>query len=59
MEWQPIETAPKDGCNYLVYQPEKKGRFVLRARICSYGDAGSFRESTHWMSLPAPPASQS
>jgi hypothetical protein len=59
-EWKPIETAPKDRV-HLVYQPAFKHRpgqqYELAARICLSTDAGSVRNSTHWMPLPLPPES--
>jgi hypothetical protein len=58
-QWQPIETAPKDGQRYFVYQPEhKEGRSTLIARICFSENAGGFRKSTHWMALPVAPKEQ-
>lgn len=68
MNWQPIDTAPKDGTEVLVYAaltpPEKWHESVrdLPAFIgrCSYHpDAGwcvcTMREVTHWMPLPPMP----
>jgi alkylation response protein AidB-like acyl-CoA dehydrogenase len=68
MEWQPIETAPRDGTSILV---AKAGKWVREA---SWWDAwyantsdqgwmpanideeyGSYIEPTHWMPLPEPP----
>jgi hypothetical protein len=60
-EWQPIETAPKDGVWALVY--------VDGAINCAYIKAGKLPEDwthpwnpnvipgavTHWMPLPNPP----
>jgi hypothetical protein len=58
-EWQPIETAPKDGRLILVWAPAKEG-FTSLYSLCRYHpDAGfcidEIREATHWMPLPEPP----
>jgi hypothetical protein len=65
-DWQPIETAPKDGTKVLVYatvlHPEKWG-VHLEPMVCAasyHPDAGwcvcEIRDATHWRPLPAPPA---
>ena len=60
-EWQPIETAPKEGAWVLVYADG--------AINCAYVEAGKLPEDwtrpanpnvlpwavTHWMPLPNPP----
>jgi hypothetical protein len=57
-EWLPIETAPKDGTDVLVY-----GHGVIRTAIWD-GKTGAFRvnayafvviDPTHWQPLPEPP----
>jgi hypothetical protein len=57
--WQPIETAPKDGTDMLVYQ---NGCFDVASVwwIDDNGDAVWFNGDvvvypTHWMPLPDPP----
>ena len=67
-EWQPIETAPKDGTQFLVYFPAEEGTGVYDVVLWSerhdawashYGGWGSERYSKHyegfWLSLPEPP----
>lgn len=70
MEWQSIETAPKDGTHLLLYGKqdaiEELGEFI--GPLSGYWDAldgswcatastwrGPFVEATHWMPLPKPP----
>lgn len=61
-EWQPIETAPKDGTRFLaaeewdiregwlfVVAKVRNGKFVVAWDNCDEIDP------THWMPLPAPP----
>lgn len=58
MEWQPIETAPRDGTSVLllgrsgrhadgVIEPNGNGEWVWPYVMA---------EPTHWMPLPAPPS---
>jgi hypothetical protein len=59
-DWQPIETAPKDGTNVLVLW-RYGGCSVLFCRHDGFWDDGDFNSSipesdlTHWMPLPPPP----
>lgn len=70
-EWQPIETAPKDGTAVLLYSPRMPGLDIGRwydERGPSSDDPGHpdgwfgfiftpwGTEPTHWMPLPASPA---
>ena len=58
MEWQPIETAPKDGTRVLVY--DKADDEIL---VCYwydkwelvYGGYVPDESVTHWMPLPEAP----
>jgi len=65
MNWQPIETAPKDGSNFLVYLPKAKKRNYAAAYY-DVSSSGIFflhdragvwlhNKATHWMPLPPPP----
>lgn len=61
MEWQPIETAPKDGTEILgawyyggwSYQP-----MIWRNGWVKKFDAMSLLNPSHWMPLPPPPEAQ-
>lgn len=66
-DWQPIETAPKDLTQVLVYDAEDKGVFLGQYECYAVPPYWSFdthdltREKaeivrpTHWMPLPDPP----
>lgn len=59
MEWQPIETAPKDG-ELLVYWVCRETGEGFRA-VAAWSQWGWISDGdgliypTHWMPLPAPP----
>lgn len=59
-EWQPIETAPKDGRRFLAYVPIEGHRLV----IAMYSRQGLLLDESlkpmafpafYWMPLPEPP----
>jgi hypothetical protein len=63
MKWQPIETAPKDGTEILVWR--KGWLYPHNALWQEFDEGGSFENPftddfmdppSHWMPLPAPPA---
>ena len=54
MEWQPIESAPKDGTVVFFYVPYGRERRVARADDYWSG-AWWLVDATHWMPLPPPP----
>ena len=70
MEWQPIETAPKDGTTVFVwYEASVKshGDFDNRVRLAKWieclgewqvhGVGGNVPPKvTHWMPIPNPPS---
>ena len=65
-DWQPIETAPKDGTDVLVYELQRTmcvaywDDFINRdGKIAGWRDCQCYPvEPTHWMLLPSPPAAQ-
>ena len=64
-EWQPIETAPTDGTNVLLFIPNYVGRLgYVIVQGWNLGDdrrgwrshyAGGIVKPTHFMPIPAPP----
>jgi hypothetical protein len=57
-DWQPIETAPKDGTRVLIYEPNtEEGGSVLLGKYedGQWHDLDFNRNPTHWMPLPEPP----
>lgn len=62
MQWQTIETAPKDGSDFAVYNPSFGGMTSLmwwcvvgQCFDCHSGELMKYGGPTHWMPLPAPP----
>jgi hypothetical protein len=66
MTWQPIETAPKDGADILIFIPDMQNypdnpRIVSAFwGICGWTDNAAvgcqtWGNPTHWMPLPEPP----
>lgn len=63
MNWQPIETAPKDGTNILVfgYGDMTVVHWNIYGLYWNLSESGAYAENgewqpTHWMPLPPPPA---
>lgn len=65
-DWQPIETAPKDGSWFLAYSLRGQNGVRMSWGRGYHGDLGwcskdyfwhqSTHNFTHWMSLPESPA---
>lgn len=69
MEWQPIETAPKDGLflamwsedEFPIEDGDEDGAWRFAYVLCENGifysteTHASFVSPTHWMPLPPPP----
>lgn len=51
LDWQPIETAPKDGTPVLTWDGAE-------CMVLAYYDDGTpdYYQPTHWMPLPHPPS---
>jgi hypothetical protein len=62
-EWQPIETAPQDWSDVLVYAPNFPSEFRKVGEAYFNPESGKWRSPTtrrqlhptHWQPLPAPP----
>ena len=72
MEWQPIETAPKDGTIFWCYDKKPSEHYGYDQHRCFWDcERQQFIASddsntdifdiapTHWMPLPKPPSAQS
>lgn len=61
-QWQPIETAPKDGTKVLIYHIRDKWMICAGHWPCnsywseSYASNIKLNNPTHWMPLPEPPS---
>ena len=69
-EWQPIETAPRDGteiiarmgtatppyCESMYFVPFDDDESDGMWHWTQDGDAPAINKPTHWMPLPSPPA---
>ena len=66
MNWQPIETAPRDGTGFLYYQKLPFGQKWIGSAVYHEGEFVHVQwngdecdwttiNPTHWMPLPAPP----
>lgn len=59
MNWQPIETAPKDGKDVLVFTHNGLVRLAFYDKalggVWSSWPGRNQCTPTHWMPLPAPP----
>ncbi|WP_409013866.1 DUF551 domain-containing protein [Dyadobacter sp. CY356] len=62
-EWQPIETAPKDGTRILICNNPKKN-LCFKMHVASFNKLENewiasapqiLKHVTHWMPLPLPP----
>jgi len=61
-QWMPIESAPRDGSEFVVYCPPAHGIGHM-ASLCKWHEDAGFcvdelREPTHWMPLPNTPTSK-
>lgn len=61
-KWHPIETAPKDGRDVLLFTPSPFNGITIGSWgkwIGGWGDQDGdmYPDPTHWMPLPEPPES--
>lgn len=62
MEWEPIETAPKDGSQVPVWNPDNyygcwpfMGEWDVRSQTWRIHIDGQIIYPTHWLRIPEPP----
>jgi hypothetical protein len=65
VEWQPIETAPKDGTRFWAYQESDEDKQYVCFWENDFGNWEGWQtnwdnepEPTHWMPLPAAPSTK-
>ena len=71
MEWQPIETAPKDGTGFLAFERISSKHHTISVCVWENGPEGEgvymvlFHKkenipilATHWTPLPEPPTKE-
>jgi hypothetical protein len=58
--WQPIETAPKDGTVVLIWSPSRGACAAWKKGRGWHTEPGVYHVSrpTHWMPLPDPPTGE-
>lgn len=56
--WRPIETAPKDGTEVLIWDSHMRVRRIGFYDFGWYDQEGRIACPTHWMPLPEPPKSE-
>jgi hypothetical protein len=62
MEWQPIETAPKDGSWFMTYSMGSDDDCYPNFDFAKWSGDGwakwgcGFDYATHWTAVPCPPA---